>query len=65
MHPLPGWDLSPLLENHNDNLFSKRGVYMMTRDNMLEGDTLASAIARHLGQANNPPKPMRIGLGIT
>ncbi len=60
MHPLPGRDLSPLLENHNENLFSKRGVYMMTRDNMLEGDTLASAIARHLGQANNPPKPMRI-----
>ena len=33
---------------------------MMTRDNMLEGDNLASALARHLGRANNPPAPMKI-----
>ena len=60
MHPLPGYDLSPLIENQNEDRFLERGVYMMTRDNVLEGDTLASAIARHLGRANNPPKPMRI-----
>ena len=60
VHPLPGYDLSPLIENQNESRFLERGVYMMTRDNMLEGDTLASALARHLGRANNPPAPMKI-----
>ena len=60
MHPLPGCDLSPLIENQNKTRFLERSVYMMTRDNMLEGDNLASALARHLGRANNPPAPMKI-----
>ncbi len=60
VHPLPGYDLSPLIENQSEGSFSERGVYMMTRDNMLEGDTLASALARHLGLADNPPAPMKI-----
>ena len=60
MHPLPGCDLSPLIENQNKTHFLERSVYMMTRDNMLEGDNLASALARHLGRANNPPAPMKI-----
>lgn len=32
----------------------------MTRDNVLEGDTGASAFARQLGRAVNPPAPLRI-----
>ncbi len=60
VHPLPGCDLSPLIENQNKTHFLERSIYMMTRDNMLEGDNLASALARHLGRANNPPAPMKI-----
>jgi hypothetical protein len=37
-----------------------RAVYIMTRDNMLEGDTGASAVARQLRQTSNPPAPIRI-----
>ena len=48
-HPLPGRDLSPLLEDPDISEFKNRAVYFMTRDNMLEGDTLASAMARGLG----------------
>jgi arylsulfatase A-like enzyme len=32
----------------------------MTRDNVLEGDTGASALARQLGRTVNPPAPLRI-----
>ena len=60
IHPLPGKDLSPLLQEPNSKEFTNRAVYFMTRDNMLEGDTLASALARGLGQEENPPKPLRI-----
>ncbi len=59
-HPLPGKDLSPLLEDPNAEEFRNRAVYFMTRDNMLEGDTLASAMARGLGQAEKPPRPLKI-----
>ena len=59
-HPLPGKDLSPLLKNPATSEFSNRAVYFMTRDNMLEGDTLASAMARGLGQANDPPRALKI-----
>jgi putative intracellular protease/amidase len=37
-----------------------RPVYVMTRDNMLEGDTGASGFARAIGRAVKPPAPMRI-----
>jgi arylsulfatase A-like enzyme len=37
-----------------------RAVYMMTRDNVLEGDTGASGAARQLGRTVNPPAPLRI-----
>ena len=32
----------------------------MTRDNMLEGDTGASGLARRLGRTDHPPAPLRI-----
>jgi arylsulfatase A-like enzyme/putative intracellular protease/amidase len=59
-HPLPGKDLSPLLLDPENEEFNNRAIYFMTRDNMLEGDTLASAMARGLGRANNPPGPLKI-----
>jgi arylsulfatase A-like enzyme len=33
---------------------------VLTRDNVLEGDTGASALARKLGRTVNPPAPLRI-----
>ncbi|MEG3585802.1 MAG: sulfatase-like hydrolase/transferase, partial [Actinomycetota bacterium] len=59
-HPLPGKDLSPLLENPETEEFKNRAIYFMTRDNMLEGDTLASGLARGLGQAEKPPRALKI-----
>jgi Domain of unknown function (DUF4976) len=37
-----------------------RAVYLMTRDNILEGDTGASGLARRLKRTVNPPAPLRI-----
>ena len=37
-----------------------RPVYLMTRDNMLEGDTGLSGLARRLGRTAPPPAPLRI-----
>ena len=39
-----------------------RAVYLMTRDNILEGDTGASPAARVLGLAAAPPDNMRISV---
>ena len=59
-HPLPGKDLSPLLVDPDAEEYKGRAIYFMTRDNMLEGDTLASGMARGLGRADNPPPAMKI-----
>jgi hypothetical protein len=37
-----------------------RAVYLMTRDNMLEGDSGASGLARKLKRTVDPPGPLRI-----
>jgi arylsulfatase A-like enzyme len=37
-----------------------RAVYLLTRDNVLEGDSGASGLARQLGRDVNPPAPLRI-----
>ena len=58
-HPLPGKDLSPLVDPDAEE-YKGRAIYFMTRDNMLEGDTLASGMARGLGRADNPPRPLKI-----
>ena len=58
VHPLPGRNLMPLLDGAEPT--PGRAVYLMTRDNMMEGDTNASGLARRLGQGDNPPKPLRI-----
>lgn len=58
VHPLPGRDLMPVVDGADAD--AGRPIYLMTRDNVLEGDTGASATARMLGKATNPPAPLRI-----
>jgi arylsulfatase A-like enzyme len=60
VHPLPGRDLMPVVDGAPAD--EDRAIYLMTRDNVLEGDTGASATARGLGQTVNPPAPLRIKL---
>ena len=47
VHPLPGRDLMPVVDGAPAD--DARAVYLMTRDNMLEGDTGASGLARAAG----------------
>jgi arylsulfatase A-like enzyme len=58
VHPLPGRDLMPVVDGAPAD--DTRAVYIVTRDNMLEGDTGASGFARQLGRTTNPPAPLRI-----
>ena len=58
VHPLPGRDLMPVVDGAAAD--EGRAVYLMTRDNVLEGDTGASLTARQLGLEVNPPVPLRI-----
>ncbi len=58
VHPLPGHNLMPIVDGAADD--ADRAVYIMTRDNMLEGDTGASGLGRALKQTVNPPAPLRI-----
>ena len=58
LHPLPGRDLSPLIADPT-SLDADRPVYFMTRDNMLEGDSEAPALARARGR-RTVPAPLRI-----
>jgi arylsulfatase A-like enzyme/putative intracellular protease/amidase len=59
VHPLPGRDLMPMVADPSAG-DPHRPVYLMTRDNMLEGDTGLSGLARRLGRTQNPPMPLRI-----
>ncbi|BBZ33007.1 sulfatase-like hydrolase/transferase [Mycolicibacterium confluentis] len=58
VHPLPGRDLMPVVDGAPAD--HDRPIYLMTRDNVLEGDTGASGAARKLGRDANPPAPLRI-----
>jgi arylsulfatase A-like enzyme len=58
VHDLPGRDLMPVVDGAPAD--ESRAVYVMTRDNMLEGDTGASGLARRLKLTVNPPGPLRI-----
>lgn len=58
VHELPGRNLMPIVDGAAPD--ERRGVYLMTRDNMLEGDSGASAIARRLNRTAKPPTPLRI-----
>ena len=58
LHPLPGRDLSGVVGGAASD--RARTVYAITRDNMPEGDSGASGIARRLGRTENQPPPLRI-----
>jgi arylsulfatase A-like enzyme len=58
VHPLPGRNLMPVVDGAPSD--DDRAVYLMTRDNMLEGDSGASGLGRRLKQTTNPPAPLRI-----
>lgn len=58
VHRLPGRDLMPVIDGANQD--DDRAVYIMTRDNMLEGDSGASGLGRRLKQTVNPPALLRI-----
>lgn len=60
VHPLPGANLMPVVDGAAAD--ADRAVYLMTRDNMLEGDSGASGLGRQLKQTSNPPAPLRIRL---
>ncbi|MCC5952433.1 MAG: sulfatase-like hydrolase/transferase [Acidimicrobiia bacterium] len=65
VHPLPGRDLLPLVDGGVAAGDRHRAVYLMTRDNMMEGDSLASGVARRLGRLApmaSPPVPLRIAV---
>ena len=58
VHELPGRDLMPVVDGAPAD--EARAVYLMTRDNMLEGDSGANGLARRLKRTVNPPAPLRI-----
>ena len=58
VHPLPGRNLMPVVDGAQAD--EERPVYLMTRDNMLEGDSGASGLGRVLKRTANPPAPLRI-----
>lgn len=61
VHPLPGKDLMPLVDGvDGSDMLDGRAVYILTRDNMLEGDSGASGLARMLRLTAKPPAPLRI-----
>ena len=59
VHPLPGTNLMPTVDDPGTADHHRR-VYLMTRDNMLEGDSGASGLARRFGRVEHPPAPLRI-----
>ena len=60
VHPLPGRNLMPVVDGAPAD--EERAVYLLTRDNMLEGDSGTSGLGRQLKITSNPPAPLRIRL---
>ena len=60
VHPLPGIDLMPIVDGADPD--PQRRVYLMTRDNMPEGDTGASGVSRSLNRIEDAPGPLRINV---
>ncbi len=58
VHPLPGRNLMEVVDGAAPD--RDRSVYAITRDNMPEGDSGASGIARRLGRIERQPAPLRI-----
>src|SRR5690606_25411981 len=64
LHPLPGRDLTPLVDGDEGGRRDAvaRAVYLMTRDHILEGDSGVSAVGRLFGFDEHAPPPLRIAL---
>ena len=60
VHPLPGRSLFGVVDG-TDEPDPNRSVYLMTRDNVLEGDTGLSGAARRL-KRTTVPEPLRINV---
>jgi len=60
VHPLPGRNLMPVAAGGEGD--ATRAVYLQTRDNVLEGDSGASLLARGLRLTRRTPAPLRIRL---
>ncbi len=58
VHPLPGTSVLDVVDGAAADV--DRAVYLLTRDNICEGDTGASAVARATGQGDNPPPELMI-----
>ncbi len=58
VHPLSGRSLLDVIDGGDAD--RARTVYLQTRDNMLEGDSSASGVARRLGRLTHLPAPLRI-----
>ena len=58
VHALPGRNLMPVVDGADAD--RDRTVYLLTRDNMPEGDSGASGMARRFDRADDPPAPLRI-----
>ena len=58
VHPLPGRNLMPVVDGEPTD--RDRSVYLLTRDNMPEGDSMACGIARRAGRVDKLPAPLRI-----
>ncbi len=59
VHPLPGRNLMPVVDSA-DEPDRDRTVYLITRDNILEGDSAIPGLIRKLGKETNPPAPLQI-----
>ena len=59
VHALPGTNLMPVVEDPAQAGDDRR-VYLLTRDNMPEGDSGASGLAQRLGRVDKQPAPLRI-----
>ena len=57
VHPLPGRDLMPWSSPTRARPAADRAVYLITRDNMLEGDSGLSGFARRIGRKSAPRRP--------
>ena len=60
VHPLPGRNLMPVVDGTEED--EHRSVYIMTRDNMPEGDTGASGAARAQNNGGETAGPLRINV---
>jgi hypothetical protein len=57
-HSRPGRNLMPIVDGAEPD--ADRTIYLITRDNIMEGDTGASAVARGFGLGAEPPDNMLI-----